>query len=191
MPNPSKRAALLPDLTLPALRRTRGMPTLSQIAGCDAWLIMLPLNQNGSTRPALSARLPHVTDLRIALAREQPKAGQCCAFTLPNARQTLAVVGVLAHDAEPFAALQLAGAMAKLAGGRLAGRVAVLAEAPAAASTPLTEALLAAVLAQDFALPRFGNVPARRRLQRQRDRRDRRCHQAHRRPGRHRHPGRA
>jgi leucyl aminopeptidase len=112
----------------------------------------------------LPQTLPYHAALRRALAREHPAAGQCITLTLPNAAQTCVVIGALAGDAEPFEALQLAGTMAKAAGRRLAGRI-VLYAALAGETRPVaSEALLAAAIAQDFALPRFGRRSPRPRL---------------------------
>jgi leucyl aminopeptidase len=170
MPIPSMRAALLPDLSVPPLRRVRAVPSLRQLAGAESLLLVLPAAA-GAAQPGRRARPPELPEtlpfreaLSRALARERPAAGQCITLTLPNAAQTCAVIGALAGDAEPFDALQLAGAMAKAAGHRLAGRVVLHAALAGDAGRVASEALVAAALARDFALPRFGRSPPRRRL---------------------------
>jgi leucyl aminopeptidase len=170
MPTLSTRAALLPDLTVPPLRRLRMLPTARQLEGAEALLLMLPAAAESaqasrrSAPPALPASMPHRDALRRALARERPRAGECCILTLPNAAQTCAVIGALAPDAEPFEALQLAGSMVRAAGKRLTGRIVLHAALAGEAARAASEALVAAVIAQDFPLPRFGRSARRPRL---------------------------
>ncbi len=172
MPTLPTRAALLPDLTVPPLRRLRALPTARQIEGAESLLLMVPVAadaaRSGRRRapPALPESLPHHDALLRALTRERPRAGECCTLTLPNAAQTCAVIGALAPDAEPFEALQLAGSMVKAAGRRLAGHIVVHAALAGDAARVASEALVAAAIAQDFALPRFGRCAPRPRLAR-------------------------
>lgn len=172
MPNPSRRAVLLPDLSLPPLRRLRALPSVRQLANAEALLLVLPapaaaLRPGGrSAPPELPTTLPYHDLLRRALARERPMAGQCISLTLPNAAQTLVVIGLLTADAEPFEALQLAGVMTRVAERRLSGRIVLHAALAGETGRVANEALLAAALAQDFALPYFGRSPPRPRLRR-------------------------
>jgi leucyl aminopeptidase len=171
MPRSTTRAALLPDLSLPTLRQSANPPTAGRIDQCEAWLLLVSPNSATDFAAALPAATPYIGSLRRALQREQPKHGQCITLTLPNERQTLAVVGVIASNAEPFAALQLAGAMCQKAGARLAATallwsVSGSAAAATARAAARNEALLAAMLAATFELPRFGRRPARKALRR-------------------------
>jgi len=161
------RAALLPDLSLPTLRHDADVPRATRVDRCEALLVLVSLKSGRDPDAALPPATPYRDALCRALQREEPKPGQCLTLTLPNERQTLAVVGLLAEDAEPFGALQLAGAMCQKAGKRLAGQSLLwcLAEpAPAAASR--ADALLSAALAASFELPHFGKRSRRPRLER-------------------------
>lgn len=170
MPNPLTRAARLPDLAVPPLRLVKALPTDRQLERAESLLLVLHAGRSrtrqnrGYAAPRLPEALPHRDVLRRALARERPCAGQCITFSLPNAAQTCVVVGVLATDAEPFDTLELAGAMAKAAGRRLSGRVVLCAALAGDSARIAREALIAAVLAQDFPLPRFGRSQPRLRL---------------------------
>lgn len=167
MPRPPTRAALLPDLALPALRQSANAPLPGRVDQCDAWLLLVSAASATAAAALLPAGTPYVESLHRALRRDQPKPGQCIALTLPNERQTLAVIGVIAGNAEPFAALQLAGAMCQKAGDRLAA-TALLWSTSRTSDTSIarTEALLAATLAAAFELPHFGRRPLRKPLRR-------------------------
>ena len=160
------RAALLPDLSLPTLRHAPQMPQPARLDRCEALLVLVSLKPGQDPDAALPATAPYRDALRRALQRERPKAGQCLALTLPNERQTLAVVGVLTADAEPFGALQLAGAMCQKAGRRLCGDSLLWCIADGTAANGRAEALLAAALAASFELPHFGKRAPRPRLRR-------------------------
>ncbi len=172
MPRPPLRATSLPDLTVPPVRRRRSLPTARQIDGAESFLLMLPAADT-TTRagrraapPVLPRTVPYRDALQRALTRERPKSGSCLTLTLPNGAQTCVVLGVLAHDPEPFDALQLAGAMAKAAGSRLRERVVLYAALTGDARRVAAEALLAAAIAADFPMPHFGRSPPRPRLRR-------------------------
>lgn len=160
------RAALLPDLSLPTLRHAAQVPRAAQLDRCETLLVLVSLKPGQEPDAAVPASAPYRDALRRALQRERPKAGQCLALTLPNERQTLAVVGLLAADAEPFAALQLAGALCHKAGRRLSGESLLWCIADGTAAAGRAEALLAAALAASFELPHFGKRPPRPKLQR-------------------------
>lgn len=176
MPRSPTRAALLPDLSLPTLRQSADPPLPERVDRCEAWLLLVSPSPATDIAATLPADTPHVESLRRALRRDQPKPGHCITLTLPNARQTLAVIGVIGGNAAPFAALQLAGAMCQKAGERLAattllwsvGRHADRSAAGRHASEAAmrAEALLAAALAATFELPRFGKPAARKALRR-------------------------
>lgn len=167
MSRPMLRAALLPNLSLPTLRHDARLPTRQRLDRCEALLLLVSLKPGTQPAASLPATAPYREALDRALQREQPKSGQCITLTLPNARQTLAVIGVLAVGAEPFDALQLAGAMCRKAGTRLAATTLLWTIGGSAADgAACAEALLAAALAAGFELPRFGQHPARPALQR-------------------------
>jgi leucyl aminopeptidase len=160
------RTALLPDLSLPALRHAAHVPQAARLDRCEALLMLVSLKPGQEPDAAVPASAPYRDALRRALQRERPKAGQCLSLTLPNERQTLAVVGLLAPDAEPFVALQLAGAMCQKAGQRLCGESLLWCIADGAAAEGRAEALLAAALAASFELPHFGKRLPRPKLHR-------------------------
>jgi leucyl aminopeptidase len=160
------RAALLPDLSLPTLRHAAQLPQAARLDRCEALLLLVSLKPGQEPDAALPASAPYRDALCRALRREQPKPGQCVTLTLPNERQTLAVVGLLAADAEPFAALQLAGTLCQKAGRRLCGESLLWCIADGAAADSRAEALLAAALATGFELPHFGKRPPRPKLRR-------------------------
>ncbi len=147
-PGRRSRLALLPPAGGPQIVRSRG-------GEVDALLAVMP----ESAAPASCAQLPESPRWRDLLARERPRAGTVRTTSLANRSQTLAVLGFLGPQASAFERLALAGRMMKEAAAR-GPRTIGLATAgfPAAASGATTaeaslEALLAAALAQAFALP--------------------------------------
>jgi leucyl aminopeptidase len=176
MPRSPTSAALLPNLSLPTLRQSAHPPQPGRVDQCEAWLLLVSPKSAADIATGLPAATPYAEALRRALRRHAPKPGHCITLTLPNERQTLAVIGVLASNAEPFAALQLAGTMCQKAGDRLATTTLLWSVGDAGASRKTdsdatrgatrAEALLAATLAATFALPRFGQRPRRQPLRR-------------------------
>jgi leucyl aminopeptidase len=140
--------ALLPPAGGPEILRSRG-------GEVDALLVIVP----ESAVPGGLEKLPESLRWRDLLAREQPRAGSVRTTTLANRRQTLAVLGFLAAKASAFERLALAGRMLKEAAARGPETIGLATAGfppggggPAAAQASL-EALLAATLAQAFALP--------------------------------------
>src|SRR6185312_2392029 len=147
--SPGRRSlTLLPPADAPEIARSRG-------GDVDALLVAVPENAG----PGSLAKLPESLRWRDLLAREPPHAGTVRTTALANRRQTLAVLGFLRPQASAFERLALAGRMMKEMAARnprtvglaTAGFPAV-GDGPAAAQASL-EALLAAALAQAFALP--------------------------------------
>ena len=91
-----------------------------------------------------------------------PRPGTVRTTTLGNQRQTLAVLGYVRADASPFERLTLAGRMLKEAAARNPASVALSAPGRRAAARASLEALLAAALAQAFALPSFRSAARER-----------------------------
>jgi leucyl aminopeptidase len=144
------RGALLPPAGGPRILRAHG-------ADIDALLAIVP----ESFAPESCAELPESQRWRDLLARARPRAGTVRTTSLANRRQTLAVLGFARSGASAFERLALAGRMLKEAAAR-GPRTIALATAgfraatggPAAAEASL-EALLAAALAEAFALPSY------------------------------------
>ena len=125
-------------------------------ADCDALLALVP---HPLPRGAL-APLPESARWRQLDARAPATPGSVRTSALSNRRQTLAVLGYIRADASPFERLTLAGRMLKEAAARNPASVALFAPGTALAARASLEALLAAALAQAFALPSY-RAPAR------------------------------
>jgi leucyl aminopeptidase len=144
--------SLLPDLETPRITRVRG-PLQGRAADeLDAVLAIVP---EGITAKSLS-RLPGGKRWQELHARRKARAGTVRSTALTNNRQTLAVLGYLKADASAFECLALAGRMLREAAGRLPKAIALFAQDDAMAH----EALLAAALAQAFALPSYQSKPS-------------------------------
>jgi len=115
----------------------------------DAVLAIVPY-------PAAAAALRHLPESarwRELDARGRARAGTVRSTVLGNHRHTLAVLGYLGSDASTFERLTLAGRMLKEAAARNPEVLALTAVGSASAVQASLEALLAAALAQAFALP--------------------------------------
>jgi len=135
----------------------------AEAAELDAVLAIVP---HPATAGALRG-LPESARWRELDARAPARAGTARTTVLANRRHTLAVLGYLGNDAGAFERLSLAGRMLKETAARNPGVVGLSATGTAASARAALEALLAAALAQAFALPNF-RTPAReeRRIQR-------------------------
>ncbi len=108
------------------------------------------------TAPARSfARLPEPERWRELHARAQPRTGTVRHTALANRAQTLAVLGYMHSGASTFEWLALAGRMLKDAAARGVKTLALAVPTDRASARPALDALLAATLAQAFALPAF------------------------------------
>src|SRR6185312_3694793 len=141
-------SSLLPPADGPQIGRSRG-------GEVDALLVIVPEGAGSGS----CARLPESRRWRDLLARERPRAGTVRTTSLANRRQTLAVLGFLRTQASAFERLALAGRMMKEMAARNPRTIGLATagfpaagDGPAAAQASL-EALLAAALAQAFALP--------------------------------------
>jgi leucyl aminopeptidase len=147
----SARGAVLPAALAPAVVAGRA----AQAADCDALLALVP-------HPAprgVFAPLPESARWRQLDARARVAPDSVRTTALGNRRQTLAVLGYQRADASPFERLALAGRMLKEAAARSPASVALFAPGTAAAARAPLEALLAASLAQAFALPSYRTPP--------------------------------
>src|SRR5579883_495608 len=147
--SPGRRAlTLLPPAAPPEVVRSRG-------GEVDALLAIMP----ESAGPEALAKLPESRRWRDLLARGKPRAGAVRSTTLANRRQTLAVLAFLRPEPSHFERLALAGRMMKEAAARNPQTIGLAtAGLPAtvrgkAAAHAALEAMLAAALAQAFALP--------------------------------------
>jgi leucyl aminopeptidase len=145
----------------PVVMQRRG---LSQrvAGGLDALLVIVPHEADGD----LLGELPHAERWRGLHAQAQRSGGLACA-SLPNARGTWAMLGVLRRSASPFETLALAGRMFKELGSRETEALALA--APARKSSEASEvlgALLSAALAHAFAMPSFRKPARRKKLRR-------------------------
>src|SRR5437879_5098979 len=155
----ARGGALLPSAPAPAIESARE----ARLADLDALLAIVPL-------PAGAADFRHLPESerwRQLDARGGARGGSVRTTVLSNRRQTLAVLGYLAGEASVFERLTLAGRMLKEAAARDPETVGLAASGSAAAVRASLEALLAASLAQAFAMPSF-RAPARheRRIRR-------------------------
>ena len=147
--SPGRRGiTLLPPTRNPEIARSRG-------GEVDALLAVMP----ESAGPEALAKLPEGRRWRDLFARDKPRAGTVRTTSLANGRQTLAVLGFLRPEASHFERLALGGKMIKEAAARTPQTIGLatpgLPDTIAGKSTAhaTLEALLAAALAQAFALP--------------------------------------
>ncbi|MHB1871033.1 MAG: M17 family metallopeptidase [Steroidobacteraceae bacterium] len=114
------------------------------------------------------AALPDGARWQALYARERPRAASVRSTALTNPRQTLAVLGFLPDAASRFEQLRLAGRMLKATAERAPQTVGLVALGPSEPAAAALEALLAATLAEGFALPSFksaaGAPPTLRRI---------------------------
>ena len=140
--------ALLPTVQLPKILRSSAVRARES---SDALLVVVPPEAG----PEAFARLPEKQRWQELNARSSPRSGTVRTTTLANQRQTLAVIGYIRADASYFERLSLAGRMMKESASRAPESLALAAQGPAQASLASLEALLAAALAQSFALPSY------------------------------------
>jgi len=143
--------SLLPSLTTPRITRMRAAFSARAADSLDALLVMVPERATNKTL----ASLPGAQRWQELHARAKARGGSVRSTALANRRQTLAVLGYLKPQATPFEQLALAGRMVKEAAGRCPAAVGLQSLAGTDA-----EPLLAATLAQAFALPAFHSSPA-------------------------------
>lgn len=146
--------SLLPNLQTPGITRARGPLNGRAVDQLDALLVMV---REDVTAKAL-AKLPGAQRWQELHARASARAGTVRSGALANRRATLAVLGYLKKNAAPFEYLALAGRMLKESTGRnpqVLGLLALTGEGSNGA-----EALLAAALAQAFALPTWRSAPS-------------------------------
>jgi len=155
----ARGGALLPSAPAPVIESARE----ARLADLDALLAIVPLPAGA----AAFRNLPESERWRQLDARGGARGGSVRTTVLSNRRQTLAVLGYLAGEASVFERLTLAGRMLKEAAARDPETVGLAASGSAAAVRASLEALLAASLAQAFAMPSF-RAPARheRRIRR-------------------------
>ena len=155
---PARRHAVLPLARSPAILRSRDAAQL------DAVLAIVPF----PPPRGIWRQLPEPQRWQDLDAREPPRAAASVrSATLPNRRQTLAVLGYLSENASAFERLSLAGRMLKEAAARHPESIGLAAPGAGAAARGALEALLSAALVQAFPLPSFrASTAPERRLRR-------------------------
>jgi leucyl aminopeptidase len=152
--------SLLPTSDLPHIVQSashpQGRSRASTGGELDAVLAIAP--DSGATE--LFAQLPESERWQELNARTEPRSGTVRTTALANRRQTLAVIGYMRADASSFERLSLAGRMLKEAAPRGAETLGLISLGEGQAAQAALDALLAAALAQAFALPTF-RAPAR------------------------------
>ena len=150
---------LLPRAPAPAIVHAHGHAADE----LDALLVMAP-----PQLPAGAFRaLPESTRWQQLHARGSARSGSVRTTVLTNRRHTLAVLGYLGADASAFERLALAGRMVKELAARAPQTLGVAAAGARGAAHAALEALLAAALADAFALPSFRSAArAERRVRR-------------------------
>jgi leucyl aminopeptidase len=116
----------------------------------DALLVVVPDDANARVLSAL----PEAERWQELHSRAAPRAGTVRSTALANSRHTLAVLGYVRANASTFERLTLAGRMVKETAARGVETLGLLALDRSSADSSL-DALLAAALAQAFALPAF------------------------------------
>lgn len=140
--------SLLPTSQTPQILPS-GAPRGSE---SDAHLLIVPPDAGADA----FTHLPEKERWRELNERSKPRSGTVRTTTLANRRQTLAVLGYMRPDASNFERLALAGRMLKETVSRGAQTVGLAAHGEGKASSrECLDALLAATLAQAFALPEF------------------------------------
>jgi leucyl aminopeptidase len=153
--------SILPDQPLPALKAAEEGLTRPALDAADAACLLLPEGEDAAG--SATSRLGHRETLQTLLARTRLRDGGHASVTLPNARQTLLVVGRIPPAAPAFDRLALAGRMLRDALAREPRRLALAAQGLGKATAPALEALAAAALSQCFRLPDYRTrTPARR-----------------------------
>jgi leucyl aminopeptidase len=149
--------SLLPTSQTPQILPS-GAPRGSE---SDALLLIVPPDAGADA-------FTHLTEKerwRELNERSIPRSGTVRTTTLANRRQTLAVLGYMRPDASNFERLALAGRMLKETSSRGAQTVGLEAHGEGKASSRESlDALLAATLAQAFALPEFRSSKREDRL---------------------------
>lgn len=140
--------SLLPSLETPRITHLRGPVSGRAADALDALLVITP---EGTSAKAL-AQLPGAQRWQELHARRKPRGGTVRSTALANKRQTQAVLGYLKKDASPFDRLALAGRMLKETASRAPRSIGLCVTAEDGGAL---EALLAAALAQAFALPSY------------------------------------
>jgi len=154
-------AASLPPLPRAPVVIPRTRLSERGVAALDAVFAIVPRDADET----LFARLPHAERWRGLHARAAASGAVQCG-TLPNARDTWAVLGILPPRAGAFETLSLAGRLFKELSAREVGTAAVVAPAPRGSADPALEALLLAALAHAFELPSFRKRSRRTSLRR-------------------------
>ncbi len=150
-------SVLPPAGAVPSIARPVPHLTAGVIDRLDALLLVVP----APPRPHGLEALPHGALLLRRLRGAERSAGQVFTARLPNAAQTLVVVGLAAHQATPFDRLELAGRMLRELALDECG--AIGAAAPGLGGDAESEAVgacLAAAMATHFRLPRARGVKA-------------------------------
>lgn len=149
-------APLLPQAAEPRIARLAGGFSAARAQGLDALLVIVPER----VTPQQLAKLPEAARWQKLHARKPARAGTVRSTALANARQTLAVLGYCRPEASAFEKLALAGRMLKEASSGVTQSlgIAVL-DGRAQVSLGLAS-LLAAALAQAFALPSYRSTRA-------------------------------
>lgn len=138
---------LLPSARAPAIVHTRSR----NADHLDVVLALVPL----PARPAVFSALPQSARWRELHGKAAPKSGTLRSTLLGNRRHTQAILGYLKTDASTFEFLTLAGRMLKEAAARHPQSVGLSGAGGGAFGHAALDALLAATLAQAFALPSF------------------------------------
>jgi len=132
------------------------------MASLDAFVVLCAPGQSGP-----GSALPYRDQWQALHGREPARALHSRAMTLPNERQTFAVLGYAAAKTSGYERLSFAGRMLREIAPRKPRRVGLLVDAALPEAALWCEALLTAVWTESFALPAFRSAPPRRwRLER-------------------------
>lgn len=144
--------SILPERSLPRVIARAHAPRGADLASIDALLVIVPEDIERESWNAL----PRGAWLRTERSRRRVRSGGTLSARLDNAPHTLLIVGVLARDANAFAALRLSGQMLKEAAVAQATRLGSYARGfGAKQSQRIHEALAAATIAAGFEMPSF------------------------------------
>jgi leucyl aminopeptidase len=146
-----RSASALPAADEPRISRLAGGLRTAKADAFDALFVIVP---EGATAAQLAV-LPEPARWQRLNARTKARAGAVRSTTLANAGQTLAVLGYCRQDASAFEKLAVAGRMLKEGASRGTHSVGLAVLGGSAQVELGLEALLAAALAQSFALPDY------------------------------------
>jgi leucyl aminopeptidase len=146
----------LPDFTLAALKRSRGLPGAARAASLDALIVLAPAGD-----ATFLQRLPEPQRWQSLHSRTKAVALKWRSTVLANSNQTQGLLGYIKPDASAFERLTLAGKLLRELAERRPGRIGIVIADSVPDVALWYEALLSAAWTESFALPDFRSARPR------------------------------